>query len=61
LIVLIVDGGTYVGELTGEAGGSGDGEDRLVEPTKDGATEGLTLPEGTLATADQGQHHRFTS
>ena len=56
MIVLVVDGGTYVREFTGDAGGSDDGDGRVVEPTKDGATEGVTLPNGTLATNDLAQH-----
>ncbi len=54
--MLVVDAGTYVCELAGDTGGSDDGDGRVVEPTKEGATEGLTLPEGTLATDDLAQH-----
>ena len=54
--MLVVDAGTYVCELAGDKGGSDDGDSKIVEPTKEGATEGLTLPEGKLATDNLAQH-----
>ena len=59
MIVLVVDGGTYVCELGGDEVGSDVGDGRVFEPTKDGAAEGLALLKDALVTNDLAQHRHF--